>query len=63
MAIPLMRLLIFLFRPEGAPRMAAEDESLTMKSRPVARKISVSAKALFWAALSILVGLIIGQLS
>lgn len=63
MAIPLMRILLFLFRPEGSPRMAVKDEPPTMASRSVHRKISVSAKALFWAALSILAGLIIGQLS
>jgi len=53
--------IIDLFRPEHSLQFSCE------KSTPVpvvrsAKKPSVSAKALFWAAVSIAAGLAIGQL-
>jgi hypothetical protein len=63
MAIPLIRLLCFLFQPERSARMNGNDET-SIKALPSARRPRlVSLKALVWVVISILAGLMIGQLS
>ena len=63
MAIPLIRLLCFLFQPEQSARLNGKDETSIHALQPVNRKRSVSLKAIVWAVISIMAGLIIGQLS
>jgi hypothetical protein len=58
-----MALAILFFRQEGTLHFFDPDSQATRRRRFVLGKRSLSLKALFWAAVSIRVGLITRQLS
>lgn len=62
MATTWLAKLIPLFRPEESPRFPEERDQAMTVLRSVERKFTLSLKALLWTVISILLGVIVGQL-
>lgn len=62
MAVTLLTELIMLFRPEASPRVTKEKYSTVTAFQMANEKSPISLKALFWTVISIMIGLIVGQL-
>ena len=62
MAIKWIPILILFFQPEDSYRWANEKYLQKVASRSIEEKSNISAKALVWILISILTGLVIGQL-
>ena len=54
--------LIPLFQPEESSRFREEQHTTMTAFRIVERKIPISFKALLWTVISILLGVMVGQL-